>query len=52
MAIFMGHWQLGVGIIVAITVFEFYELFRSQTIVQHYNNELMQKIYNEVNRGE
>lgn len=47
-AIFMGAWKMGLGIIAAITVFEFYELFRSQAIVQYHNNKLMEEIYNEV----
>ena len=38
----------GLTIIIAITVFEFYELFQSQVIVQDYNNNVMQSIYDKV----
>jgi len=39
--IVMGLWQLGLGIIAAISLLEVYALFRSQLIVQDYNNHVM-----------
>ncbi|MDQ6956583.1 MAG: hypothetical protein Q9M21_05235 [Mariprofundaceae bacterium] len=39
--IVMGLWQLGLGIIAATSLLEVYALFRSQLIVQDYNNQVM-----------
>jgi len=39
--IVMGLWQLGLGIIIATSLLEVYALFRSQLIVQDYNNQVM-----------
>jgi len=36
-----GLWPFGLGIIVLISLFEVYALFRSQVIVQDYNNHVM-----------
>jgi len=36
-----GLWQLGLGIIVVMSLFEIYALFRSQVIVQDYNNQVI-----------
>ena len=38
----------GLIVIIAITVFEFYELFQSQVIVQDYNNNVMRSVYDKV----
>ena len=43
--LFTGHTWWGIAAIAAVTLFEFYELFRSQTIVQDYNNRVMERIY-------
>ncbi len=42
---------MGILLIVAISVIELYALFKSQLIVQDYNNAVMQKIYQEITRG-
>jgi len=39
--IVMGLWQLGLGMIIATSLLEVYALFRSQLIVQDYNNQVM-----------
>jgi len=39
--IVMGLWQLGLGVIVLLSLTEIYALFRSQVIVQNYNNQVM-----------
>jgi len=39
--IVMNLWQLGLGIIIALALTEIYALFRSQVIVQDYNNQVM-----------
>lgn len=49
--LFSEHLSLGVGILIAITVFELYELFRSQTIVQDYNNKIMKSVYEDINKA-
>jgi len=41
--IFTGNWPLGVVLIISISLFEFYELLRSQVIVQDYNNQAMRQ---------
>lgn len=38
----------GVALIVAITVLELYELFRSQVIVQHFNNQAIARVLDEI----
>lgn len=43
--LFAGYTGIGIGIILAISIFELYELFKSQAIVQEYNNGVMEKIY-------
>ena len=45
--VFTRHFMLGIATITAITLFEFYELFRSQTLVQHHNNDVMERIYHD-----
>jgi TM2 domain-containing membrane protein YozV len=49
--LFTGFFTLGIITILAITAVEFYELFRSQSIVQDYNNRLMETLYREVNQS-
>ena len=39
-----GGVLLGILLIVGITVFELYALFRSQTIVQQFNNDIMREL--------
>ncbi|ASP37935.1 hypothetical protein CHH28_04245 [Bacterioplanes sanyensis] len=39
---------LGILVIIAISVFELYELFRAQRIVQEHNNALMLDIYQQI----
>ncbi len=34
-------WTIGLGVIVGVSALEFYALFRSQLIVQDYNNQVM-----------
>jgi len=36
-----GLWKFGLGMIAIISLFEIYALFRSQIIVQDYNNHVM-----------
>lgn len=43
--LFTGHVWWGTAAIAAITLVEFYELFRSQIIVYDYNNRVMERIY-------
>ncbi|NOQ77368.1 MAG: TM2 domain-containing protein [Methylococcaceae bacterium] len=46
--IFVGLEWVGVLMIVGISVFELYALFRSQIIVQDYNNQVMKEAIREV----
>ena len=43
-----GLVELGIAVIVGIAIFELYELFRSQIIVQHHNNLISQMTLEEV----
>jgi len=43
-----GGVLLGIILIIGITVIELYALFRSQTIVQQYNNEIMRELLHTV----
>jgi len=43
--LFIDYIGIGIVMIVGITVFELYELFRSQLIVQEHNNNIMEEIY-------
>ena len=36
-----GLWTIGLGVIVGVSALEVYALFRSQLIVQDYNNQVM-----------
>jgi TM2 domain-containing membrane protein YozV len=49
--LFTGFFAVGIIVIVAITMLEFYELFRSQLIVKDYNNRLMETLYYEVSQS-
>ena len=40
----IADFSLGAIFILVVTVFELYQLFRSQIIVQDYNNELLEKL--------
>ncbi len=41
---------IGILLIIAISIVEFYALFKSQTIVQAHNNKIMEQIYRELIR--
>lgn len=41
---------IGVIVIIAISILELYELFKSQIIVQEYNNCVMEKIYQDLHK--
>ncbi|WP_024954019.1 membrane protein [Sulfurospirillum arcachonense] len=43
------YFGVGIGILVAIFIIELNELFQSQIIVHNYNNEVTQKILEELN---
>ena len=43
--------SFGIFIILAVAAFELPQLFRSQRIVQHYNNEVMRTLLNRVHDG-
>ncbi len=51
MILFTDYTGVGVIIIIAISIFELYELFKSQTIVQEYNNCVMEKIYQNIHKA-
>lgn len=42
--LFTPVWLLGLGLLLAIAVIEFYQLLRSQIIIQHWNNQVMQHL--------
>ena len=43
-ALLLADLSLGVIFILVVTILELYQLFRSQIIVQYYNNNLLEKI--------
>ena len=45
--LFTPVWWAGAALLVLLALFELADLFRSQIIVQHYNNQLMQKLLND-----
>lgn len=47
--ILLKYIDLGIALIVGIAIFELFELFRSQALVQHHNNLISQEILNEMN---
>lgn len=46
--ILMGEWALGLLLILAISVIELWELFRSQIIIQHWNNQIYREELNKL----
>ena len=50
--LFTGLASAGLLLIIAITVVELRDLFNSQSVVQDYNNEVMEKIYRMVSQDE
>ncbi len=44
---FLISWQLGLVLILGLSLSELYELFSSQSTVEDYNNKIMEAIYNE-----
>ena len=50
--LFTGLAGAGLLLIIAITVVELRDLFNSQSVVQDYNNEVMEKIYRMVSQDE
>jgi TM2 domain-containing membrane protein YozV len=46
--IFMGYQMLGFVVIVGISIAEFWALFRSQIIIQDWNNQIYQNILNDI----
>ncbi|MCS4502593.1 TM2 domain-containing protein [Arhodomonas aquaeolei] len=49
--LFTDHVGLGVLVLIGVSVLELCELFRSQVIVQKYNNQVMERVYNSVSRA-
>lgn len=49
--LFTDYVGVGVIIIMALSIFELYELFNSQTIVQKHNNNLMEEIYRSIHKA-
>lgn len=47
-ALFLKYIELGIALIVGIAIFELFELFKSQAIVQNYNNLVNQEILNKI----
>lgn len=48
--IIMKYIDLGIALIVGIALFELFELFRSQALVQHHNNLISQEILRNINQ--
>lgn len=49
--LFTDYAGIGVIVIIALSIFELYELFNSQTIVQKHNNNLMEEIYRSIHKA-
>ena len=49
--LFTDYTSIGVIIVMAISLLEFYELFKSQTIVQEHNNGVMEQIYHDIQKS-
>jgi len=49
--LFSDYTGIGVIMIIVISIFELYELFKSQVIVQEYNNCVMEKIYQDIHKA-
>lgn len=43
--LFTDAMWLGIALIVGVTLVEFYELFKSQLIVQEHNNQVLEALY-------
>lgn len=43
-----GQWLWGLGLLVAFSLTELYALFRSQVIVQDYNNKVMEDTFDKL----
>lgn len=43
--LFTGAMWLGIALIAGVTLVEFYELFKSQLIVQEHNNQVLEELY-------
>ena len=41
--ILVGRWEIGIGIIVVVSIIEMWALFRAQIIVQDWNNKVYKK---------
>ena len=48
--ILLKYIDLGIALIVGIAIFELFELFRSQALVQHHNNIISQEILSKINQ--
>jgi len=46
--IFMGYIEVGIGVIVLMSIIELYALFFSQLIIRDYNNQVSRKILNKL----
>jgi TM2 domain-containing membrane protein YozV len=49
--LFTDYTGIGVIIIISISIFELYELFKSQAIVQDHNNGVMEEIYQDIHEA-
>ena len=49
--LFNGYTSIGIVIIIAITILEFYELFKSEIIVKEHNNSVMEQIYHDLQKS-
>lgn len=52
MLLFTGLAVLGVIVLIAITVVELKALFKSQQVIQEYNNAVMEAVYREIIRNQ
>jgi len=46
--LFAGQVAIGIGLLIAISMVELKALFAAQTVVQDYNNAVMERIYRAV----
>lgn len=52
MLLFTGLAVLGVIVLISITVVELKALFKSQQVIQDYNNNVMESVYREITRDQ
>lgn len=45
---FLGFVEVSIALILGIVAFEVYELFRSEVIVENHNNEISQRLINQI----